>query len=382
MHMSQVLTRIFHPPNFTAIFTIIVSLTTMMKQGAGSSLLLAVFWTVAFLQDVQSFTTIATTAVPRLARSFLPMVSTADTDTNPSDTIAANGLLKRDRYVATNRFAVRRGKAAKFEKRWTVRKSRLATLDGFRYFHLMRRVTLNDDGTSTYDEGTDDESSQGNYVSFTIWKKKSDFSVWRSGEAFKEAHGGTSIGAFVSTLVSSTFVLRGAPKPAFYDGLLLQSVRPEKDNIAQLVDGWRSVEADGENTLPTECFIACNQFFVPPENAAAFEQRWASRESKLKDCDGFVSFTMLRRDASAKGHGVTPLTSGEPTYTSTTIWRDRQAFDNWRTGGAFQQAHGQPQDQKSSDEAKPNAPSKPLWSQPPKPVFYEGTLVITCEDGA
>ena len=29
-----------------------------------------------------------------------------------------NDLLKRDRYVATNRFTVRPGRAAKFEKRW------------------------------------------------------------------------------------------------------------------------------------------------------------------------------------------------------------------------------------------------------------------------
>jgi hypothetical protein len=29
-----------------------------------------------------------------------------------------DALLKRDRYVATNRFTVRQGRAAKFEKRW------------------------------------------------------------------------------------------------------------------------------------------------------------------------------------------------------------------------------------------------------------------------
>lgn len=105
----------------------------------------------------------------------------------------SKGLLKRDRYVATNRFAVRPGKAGKFEKRWANRKSRLATLDGFKYFHLMRRVTLDEDSDkNTYDEGNAaDETLQGNYVSFTVWEKKSDFSAWRSGEAFKEAHGGT-----------------------------------------------------------------------------------------------------------------------------------------------------------------------------------------------
>lgn len=125
------------------------------------------------------------------------MTTTSTTTDDVSKT--AKGLLKRDRYIASNRFAVRQGKAAKFEQRWATRKSRLAQLDGFKYFHLMRRVVLNDDGSTAYDEGTNEVSSQGNMVSFTVWEKKSDFSAWRSGEAFKEAHGGTSIGAFLST---------------------------------------------------------------------------------------------------------------------------------------------------------------------------------------
>lgn len=180
-------------------------------------------------------------------------------------------------------------------------------------------------------------------------------------------------------MVSSAFVLKGAPRPAFYDGLLLQSTKP--NNVEKTVDGWRDMPADGVTTLPTECFVACNEFFVSPESAVAFEQRWASRESKLKECDGFVAFSMLRRDASAKGHGVVPLTSGDPSYTSTTIWKDRKAFDNWRSGSTFQQAHGAKKEVSESDE-KPKALPQTLWSQPPQPVFYEGTLVINSEDGA
>ena len=296
--------------------------------------------------------------------------------------LTSKGLLKRDRYVATNRFAVRPGKEAKFEKRWATRKSRLASLDGFKYFHLMRRVTLNDDGSSTYDGGDKkDETNMGNYVSFTVWEKKSHFSAWRKGDAFKEAHGGTSIGAFLSTMVNSALVLQGPPRPAFYDGLLMSSTKPE--SVPETVDGWRNVAADGVNVLPTECFVACNQFYVPAENAASFEQRWAQRESKLKECDGFVAFSMLRRDGQAKGHGTSPMTPDEPTYQSTTIWRDRAAFDAWREGNNFKQAHGQ---KKESEEAKKpegqQGPPPPQWSKPPTPVFYEGTLVITGEEGA
>ncbi|CAB9506619.1 Antibiotic biosynthesis monooxygenase [Seminavis robusta] len=353
-----------------------------MKVPSVHVCILALVATLCSFSSVQSFTSHHSIR-PYGTTSLKASTANSDATTTTEGDKTSSGLLKRDRYVATNRFAVRQGKAAKFEKRWATRKSKLATLDGFKYFHLMRRVTLNnDDGSNVYDEGDGDDTAHGNYVSFTIWSKKSHFSAWRSGEAFKEAHGGTSIGAFVSTMVKSAMVLRGAPRPAFYDGLLIQSTIP--DSQGEVVDGWRNVNADGVNTLPTECFVACNQFFVPPENAAAFEQRWKNRESKLQECDGFVAFTMMRRDASAKGHGVVPLSSGEPSYTSCTIWRDRAAFDNWRKGSAFQKVHGggDANSKKSEEEAKPATPPQPLWSQPPQPVFYEGTLVITGEDGA
>ena len=306
------------------------------------------------------------------------------------DDTAPNGLLKRDRYVASNRFAVRPGREAKFEKRWATRKSRLAELDGFRYFHLMRRVTLNDDddGSTSYDGGDDKESSQGNYVSFTVWDKKSDFSAWRKGDAFVEAHGGTSIGAFVSTMVNSALVLKGPPRPAFYDGLLVQSEEPEF--MPETVDGWRKIDFPNEGTLPAECFVACNQFFVPRDNAVAFEQRWKNRESKLRDCEGFVAFSMMRRDGQAKGHGTVAMDeSVEPTYLSTTIWKDRASFQKWRDGSNFSKSHGKKDEgevkgpvEASKKSPPPQAQGPPMWSRPPKPIFYEGTLVISTADGA
>ena len=203
----------------------------------------------------------------------------------------------------------------------------------------------------------------------------------KSGDAFKEAHGGTSLFAFVTTMVSSAMVLTGAPKPAFYDGLLHQSIIPTF--IPETVDGWRQVNADGQTILPAECFVACNQFFVPSENGAAFEQRWAVRTSKLAECDGFVSFTMLRRDVKAKGHGIVPMGEEESNYMSCTIWKDREAFDGWRNGNVFKEAHGDAKKkEEGGGEAKSGERPKPLWSKPPVPVFYEGTLVISSTDGA
>jgi len=75
-------------------------------------------------------------------------------------TLKEGGLLEGERYVAMNRFAIREGSEAKFEARWANRKSRLAELPGFRYFHLMKRCDM---------ENSPDEF---NYRSLTIWEKK------------------------------------------------------------------------------------------------------------------------------------------------------------------------------------------------------------------
>jgi hypothetical protein len=55
-------------------------------------------------------------------------------------TTVTKEMLDTEFYVACNRFSVKNGAGPGFEKRWATRKSRLAELDGFRYFQLMRRV--------------------------------------------------------------------------------------------------------------------------------------------------------------------------------------------------------------------------------------------------
>ena len=51
-------------------------------------------------------------------RKSTPLFSTVADETTSVKTNDDTSLLKRDRYVATNRFTVRPGRAAKFEKRW------------------------------------------------------------------------------------------------------------------------------------------------------------------------------------------------------------------------------------------------------------------------
>lgn len=112
----------------------------------------------------------------------------------------------------------------------------------------------------------------------------------------------------------------------------------------------------------------------------AFEERWASRDSKLKDMNGFVSFTMLRRDYGTKGHGGADQTGDASNYMSTTIWKDKASFLKWRESQQFVQVHGQKKQSPSADDPAGKPPQ--MWAGPPKPVFYEGVLVLSAPSGA
>ena len=322
-------------------------------------------------------------------------------DDDNMTTLTDKGLFKRDRYIATNRFSVRKNQQAKFEKRWATRKSKLALLEGFQYFHLMRRVTLIDDQDNddkdenneptttttmktTYLGGDSKDEAFENYISFTIWNKKSHFSAWRSGEAFKEAHGGTSIAAFVSTMLNSARVLRGAPRPAFYDSLFLQK-QTIPTFIPETIDGWRcNVKADGIHTLQPECFVSMQKFFIPTAAAATeFEQFWSNNNKKMmmnsksqddNDDDnipGFVLRSVMRRDGQAKGHGIVQMESSEPTYVTVTIFQDLSSYQAWMK-----------KENKNSNTTTTHLPASFSNIKPPETVYYEGTLVISSPQGA
>jgi len=279
------------------------------------------------------------------------------------------GQLEASRYIATNRFRVKNG--PKFEQRWAERKSRLDDLDGVRFFSLLRRVGAEKDGAVE-----PIPSDEPNYVSLTVWEDKDTFTAWRTGEAFKEAHGGGSLWGFVMMLVSSTQTLEGGPKPAFYDGLLPLSAPVPADSPLAVVDGWRKVDADGVNLLPAECFVAMNRFKVAPGQEAAFEQRWAQRESKLKDLPGFVNFNMLRRDAETADDGFN--------FISCTVWEDRAAFNNWRESQNFNNSHGDKSENKTEEKPKgsPGGAMGGMLLGPPAAAFYEGKLMLQSPLGA
>ena len=76
-------------------------------------------------------------------------------------------------FIAMNRFSVKRGGEADFEKVWTTRESYLENVPGFRSFHLLRGPER-DDHTL--------------YASHSKWVSRAAFDAWTRSEAFRRAH--------------------------------------------------------------------------------------------------------------------------------------------------------------------------------------------------
>jgi heme-degrading monooxygenase HmoA len=76
-------------------------------------------------------------------------------------------------------------------------------------------------------------------------------------------------------------------------------------------------------------FIAMNRFKVARGSEAAFEQVWTTRDTHLEAVPGFMQFHLLRG----------PERDDYVLYSSHSIWRSRQAFEDWTRSEAFRRAH-------------------------------------------
>ena len=76
-------------------------------------------------------------------------------------------------------------------------------------------------------------------------------------------------------------------------------------------------------------YLTINRFKVHAGQEAAFEELWLSRESRLNELDGFVSFHLLK-GATTDTHTI---------YLSHTMWRDEAAFQGWARSQAFRSSH-------------------------------------------
>ena len=76
-------------------------------------------------------------------------------------------------FIAMNRFKVKLGSEADFERVWRERDSRLSSVPGFKEFELLRGAEREDHTL---------------YASHTIWGSRADFEAWTRSEAFRAAH--------------------------------------------------------------------------------------------------------------------------------------------------------------------------------------------------
>ena len=72
-----------------------------------------------------------------------------------------------------------------------------------------------------------------------------------------------------------------------------------------------------------------NAITVPEGMGPELEARFAARAHAVENQPGFERFELLRPVA------------GDSRYFVVTHWESDAAFENWRNGQAFQQAHGQ-----------------------------------------
>lgn len=78
-------------------------------------------------------------------------------------------------------------------------------------------------------------------------------------------------------------------------------------------------------------FIAMNRFKVKTNATEAFETIWKSRDSRLSENKGFVSFHLLRGPENAE--------EGYVLYASHTVWERKADFEAWTQSQSFRDAH-------------------------------------------
>ncbi|CAE7927690.1 ubiB [Symbiodinium sp. KB8] len=259
------------------------------------------------------FTSLSTTTSRDSCRSkgLLQHVAVAASATTAADLQRQfDGLLQGERYIAMNRYRIREGGEAQFEQRWGSADSTIAGLDGFRWFCLLRRVpsTPKSTGALSVVYNYDDEQFEDDYtyVSLSVWDTKTQFDAALSAERPNEPDVTEGKASFTKMAVNGVATMTGPPKPANWDGMLLES------KAADAAD--------------SKVFIVMNRFAVKDGCEPEFEKRWAQRESKLQEAEGFKFFQLLRRDQ---------VPDDDVNYISMSAWTDRDAFDKWWGSKSF-----------------------------------------------
>ena len=76
-------------------------------------------------------------------------------------------------------------------------------------------------------------------------------------------------------------------------------------------------------------FIAMNRFKIVLGAEKTFEDIWRSRDSTLKNVDGFLTFNLIKGESNDQ----------YTLYASHTTWNSKLDFTNWTKSEVFRQAH-------------------------------------------
>ena len=241
------------------------------------------------------------------------------TITDEARALRADGLYAADRHVTTSRFLVPRDEQVAFEQSWVARADALKDAPGLTYFQ-MSKYAADFMGPPLGDD-------EPNYHAYAVWESA------EAAAAF-DAGGG---------------------RPATYDGLFSLALPAEATGVPPPA---RAVDA--AKRLPREAFVASNRFGIKPGFEKQFEDMWAGRDSSLADLEGFVNFTLLRREGDVDDGN---------TYVSYTTWKNVQAFNNWRGSDNFKRSHSGPK------------PAESPYAKMPKVVTYKTFLTCGADEG-
>ena len=136
-------------------------------------------------------------------------------------------------------------------------------------------------------------------------------------------------------------------------------------------------------TVPADCFVAMNRFAVAANMDAAFEAKFAQRESTLQHYPGFRGFLLLRRDTTGSSK---PIDDGY-THSTFSVWDDQSNFDAWMEDSKQKKdtntnrTTGENTNTSNSGDGGGGGGPPKIYTKPPVPTFYEGILLLESKHG-
>lgn len=157
-------------------------------------------------------------------------------------------------------------------------------------------------------------------------KEKKDFQSWRTGPAFKEAHGGGDIFSFVGMIISGFLTSNGPPTPCFWRG---QVKLPDVPPPVKFDGGPGSKpEFDGskDESIEPDVFVSIRRFSTPDHIDMEKQSELLIGASGLR-----FSQSLTRDDATDDGAGGALMS----------VWDSKEDYEASALGQAMVPSRGE-----------------------------------------